>query len=57
MAIEIRGEANNISGSLAGRIFSFCSVPDKALESGLSEAVFAGLADGFSSPFVFVLRA
>ena len=44
-AIEIRGESNNIGGSLAGRILSFCSVPGKALEPGLFEACLAGPAD------------
>jgi hypothetical protein len=40
---------------LAGRIFSFGSVPGKAVESGLFEAGLAGLADGLSSSGVFVV--
>jgi len=50
-----RGESNNIAGSLAGRIVSFCLVSGKAAQSGLFEAGFAGLADGFASSFVLVV--
>lgn len=55
MAIEIRGELDNIGGSLVDCIFSFGSVSGKASKVGLLEARLAGLADRLTASFVLVV--